>query len=57
MNKEIRDKQIVVRFDRTSWEKINKHAEREHRSLGEFVRHVALLYIENFEKTNKKGGD
>ena len=57
MKKEIKTKQIVVRFDKTSWDKINAFAQKEHRSLGDFVRHVALLYIEEKEKTNTKGGD
>ena len=57
MKKEVKTKQIVVRFDKTSWDKINAFAEKEHRSLGEFVRHVALLYIEEKEKANRKGGD
>ena len=39
-------KQIVVRFDQHSYDKISKHAEIEHRTLGEFVRHAALDYID-----------
>ena len=45
-------KQIVVRFDQQSYDKINEQAEMEHRGLGEFVRHAALFYIEHFEKAN-----
>jgi len=43
-------KQIVIRFDKASHEKIKEYAEKEHRGLGEFVRHAALYYIEHFEK-------
>ena len=43
-------KQIVVRFDQQSYDKISEHAEIEHRGLGEFVRHAALYYIENCDK-------
>ena len=46
-------KQIVARFDQVSYDMISEHAEREHRGLGEFIRHAALYYIENF--TPKKG--
>ena len=48
MKKEIKDKQIVVRFDKSSYDKISGHAKLEHRGLGEFVRHAALVYIELF---------
>jgi len=54
--KEQKIKQIVVRFDKTSYDKISAHAKKEHRGLGEFVRHVALHYIENHEKENAQGG-
>ena len=50
MKKAIKIKQIVVRFDNSSYEKICEHAEMEHRGLGEFVRHAALYYIEQCEK-------
>ena len=43
-------KQIVVRFDQPSYDKISERAETEHRGLGEFVRHAALYYIEHFDK-------
>ena len=46
-------KQIVVRFDQKSYDKISAHAEMEHRTLGEFVRHAALDYIEKFQKETK----
>jgi len=48
MKKEVKEKQIVVRFDRTSYDKISEHAKLEHRGLGEFVRHAALVYVEIF---------
>ena len=57
MEKESKVKQIVVRFDKSSYDQISKHAEKEHRGLGEFVRHVVLHYIENFENTNSQGGE
>ena len=41
-------KQIVIRVDNHSYEKIREFAEIEHRGLGEFVRHATLDYIENF---------
>ena len=44
-------KQIVVRFDNHSYDKISDFANTEHRNLGEFVRHAALYYIENFDRT------
>ena len=51
-------KQIVVRFDQHSYEKIRGYAEVEHRTLGEFVRHAALDYIEKSDQakegTNQK---
>ena len=51
MKKDAKLKQIVVRFDRDSYDDINECARSEHRGLGEFVRHAALYYIENFDKT------
>lgn len=53
MKKETKSKQIVVRFDNSSYEKINAYAEAEHRGLGEFVRHAALYYIEYFDRTKR----
>ena len=50
MKKETKTKQIVVRFDDHSYEKICGYAEAEHRGLGEFVRHAALFYIEYFDR-------
>ena len=50
MKKEIKEKQIVVRFDKSSYDKISGHAKMEHRGLGEFVRHAALVYIETFNQ-------
>jgi len=52
MEKVTKVKQIVVRFDDRSYDKIRKYAECEHRGLGEFVRHATLFYIERFEKKN-----
>ena len=49
MKTETKTKQIVVRFDNSSYEKINAYAEKEHRGLGEFVRHATLYYIERHE--------
>jgi len=53
MKREVKTKQIVVRFDDRSYDKISDFAETEHRNLGEFVRHAALYYIENFDKTKE----
>ena len=50
MKKENKIKQIVIRFDNQSYDKIRECAEIEHRGLGEFVRHATLHYIENFDK-------
>ena len=50
MKKESKVKQIVIRFDNHSYEKIREHAEIEHRGLGDFVRHAALDYIEHSGK-------
>ena len=50
MKKEVKTKQIVVRFDDQSYEKISEYAELDHRGLGEFVRHATLLYISQFNK-------
>lgn len=50
MKKDIKTKQIVVRFDNHAYDKISEYAELEHRGLGEFVRHAALFYIEHFGK-------
>jgi len=52
MKKETKTKQIVVRFDNESYDKISKYAKIEHRDLGQFVRHSVLVYIESFEKSN-----
>ena len=60
MEKKTKTKQIAVRFDSKSYEKISFYAEKEHRGLGEFVRHAALFYIEYLEKqeelSNEKRG-
>ena len=52
MKKDIKTEQIVVRFDKRSYDKICEYAEIEHRGLGEFVRHAALFYIEHFNNNN-----
>jgi len=52
MKKEVKTEQIVVRFDKNSYDKICEFAETEHRGLGEFVRHAALYYIEQFNNKN-----
>ena len=49
----LKARQIVVRFDVPSFEKIRMLANIEHRGLGEFVRHAVLVYIEGFDKENK----
>ena len=49
MKAETKTKQIVVRFDNPSYESISDYAQIEHRGLGEFVRHAALIYIERLE--------
>ena len=46
-------KQIVVRFDQKSYDRISAHAEIEHRTLGEFVRHAALDYIDKAEQARE----
>jgi len=50
MEKETKVKQIVVRFDKSSYDKISDSAKREHRGLGEFVRHAVLVYIEKCDR-------
>jgi len=50
MKKGIKAKQIVVRFDTDSYDKICEYADMEHRGLGEFVRHATLFYVEQFCK-------
>jgi len=53
MKKDTKIKQIVVRFNNHSYDRISQYAELEHRGLGEFVRHATLLYIEQFYKENE----
>jgi len=50
MKSEAKVKQIVIRFDNSSYDKIREYAEIEHRSLGEFVRHATLCHIERIGK-------
>jgi uncharacterized protein (DUF1778 family) len=62
MNKNLKTKQIAIRFDEDSYEMISKHARAEHRDLGSFVRHATLFYIEHFAdkrraSPEKKGGE
>ena len=54
MEKRTKVKQIVVRFDIPSYDKINDWAIIEHRGLGEFVRHAVLVYIEQCEMNKEK---
>ena len=54
MKKATKDKQIVVRFDKNSYEKISDYAHKEHRGLGEFIRHAALVYIEAYDRDGDK---
>jgi len=53
MKPKIKTKQIVVRFDEHSYDIIRDCAERDHRSIGEFVRHTALLHVEYFDEMKK----
>jgi len=53
MKKGIKAKQIVVRFDNNSYDRICEYADVEHRGLGEFVRHATLFYIEQFNRDIK----
>jgi len=55
MKKGTKVKQILVRFDNASYDKINEHAAIEHRGLGEFVRHAVLVYMENMTKQKTRG--
>ena len=50
MGRETKEKQVVVRFDKSSYDKINELANFEHRGLGEFVRHATLVYIETYSQ-------
>ena len=59
MAKEKKTKQIVIRFDENSYNKIKEYAEMEHRGLGEFVRHATLEHIKTLSKEKifyTKGG-
>ena len=57
MKRGTKAKQIVVRFDLPSYEKISEFAQIEHRGLGEFVRHTVLVYIENMAKEQESVDD
>ena len=50
MKSETKTKQIVVRFDLRSYEKITQYAVAEHRGFGDFVRHATLYCIEKLDK-------
>ena len=50
MKTDPKPKQVVVRFDIPSYEKIKEYAAMEHRGFGDFVRHATLDYIERLEK-------
>ena len=54
MTKGTKAKQIVVRFDVPSYEKISEYAKEEHRGLGEFVRHAVLVYVEQCGRRDAK---
>ena len=55
MKKGTKAKQVVVRFDLRSYDKICEYADMEHRGLGEFVRHAVLVYLERCEKKSLNG--
>ncbi|MDR0906978.1 MAG: hypothetical protein LBN00_12550 [Oscillospiraceae bacterium] len=57
MENESKVKQIVVRFDNHSYEKIREYAATEHRGLGDFVRHAALYYVEHFDRLNASASE
>ena len=56
MKNETKTKQIVVRFDNSSYKTINSYARVEHRGLGEFVRHAVLVYVEQLDKEKESYG-
>ena len=53
MKQKTKVKQIVVRFDQQSYDSISEYAQTEHRTLGEFVRHAALDYIDKAEREKR----
>ena len=57
MKNPIKVKQIVVRFDQRSYDRISGHASIEHRTLGEFVRHAALDYIDQLDQAKKNSNE
>ena len=57
MKNENKTKQIVVRFDLQSYEKITEYAAAEHRGFGDFVRHATLYYIEKLDKERNSAKD
>ena len=50
MSNETKLKQVIVRFDSSSYDKIGEYAEKEHRNRSEFDRHIVLSHIEHLEK-------
>jgi len=50
MKRETKSKQIIVKLDDLSYDKIKRQAEIEHRCLSEFIRHAVLCYFDNYEK-------
>jgi len=56
MKRETKAKQIVLRFENTSYDKICYFARIEHRGLGEFVRHAVLVYMEQYDKKKEAMG-
>jgi hypothetical protein len=57
MENEAKAKQVVVRFDNLSYEKIKEYAAAEHRGLGDFVRHTTLYYIEYFDRSSASASE
>ena len=57
VNEENKIKQIAIRFDSNSYNKISRIAKMEHRGIGEFVRHAVLVYVENLNKDQNRNSD
>ena len=59
MGKRIKSKQILVKVDIPSYDKIHDWAIVEHRGLVDFIRHTVLVYIEqcSMNKNPGYGGD
>ena len=60
MKREMQIKEITIKLDSRSYEKLSRCAEVEHIDLESFTRHIILFYIKNSidEKSldRKKGG-